>query len=81
MPETTQTPFAAAWPKNVIARYLTLANATVDLIKTNDDSPAYIDGGHCTGCGHSITWMGEEFGRREAQAHAATCRALPRPTA
>lgn len=81
MPDTIPTPFATAWPENVIARYLTLANATVDLIRTNDSSPDYIDRGHCTGCGHSISWMREEYGREQAQSHAETCRALPRPTA
>ncbi|MCY0960850.1 hypothetical protein [Streptomyces sp. H27-H5] len=81
MSETIQAPFAASWPKGVIARYLTLANATVDLIRTKNSSPAYIDGGHCTGCGHTIEWMQEEYGRERAQSHAETCRALPNPTA
>ncbi|MFE4867704.1 hypothetical protein [Streptomyces sp. NPDC056682] len=69
---------ANAWPEDVIARYLTLAGATVDLFRANPES-TYIDSGHCTGCGHLIDWTAEEFGRKEAQRHAEKCRALPRP--
>lgn len=69
---------ATAWPEDIIARYLTLAGATVDLFRANPNS-TYIDSGHCTGCGHPIDWTAEEFGRKEAQGHAEKCRALPRP--
>ncbi len=80
MPENTKTAFAAAWPADVIARYLTVAGATFDLFR-RDASSNYISGGRCTGCTHSISWMEERFGREKAQSHAETCRALPRPPA
>ncbi|MEV6580231.1 hypothetical protein AB0M92_18935 [Streptomyces sp. NPDC051582] len=80
MRKNTQTAFAAAWPKGVIARYQTVAGATVDLIRSAGGDPAYIDGGHCTGCDHSIKWTREEYGREQAQSHAETCRAMPKPT-
>lgn len=71
-------PFADAWPDGVIARYLTVAGATVDLIKTKPDS-GYVDGGDCTGCGYHIDWTTVNSARYKAQTHAETCRALPRP--
>jgi hypothetical protein len=73
---TSQTP----WPDGVIARYLTVAAATVDLRPQprNEKTHAYAD---CTGCGLHIHWARTEYVREYAQEHAEKCRALPRPTA
>lgn len=114
MPETT-------WPEGVIARYLTVAGATVDIteeaVKRTEGEPGYIPlgNGHsgyrqpeevvditltatCSGCTatdrHEFTGI-YAFARKDfldalgswnspkswAQAHAETCRALPKPTA
>lgn len=70
MPETT-------WPAGVIGRYLTAGGATVDLRATDDNSHWY----DCAGCGHRWTHPSESCIRRNAQAHAEKCRAIPRPTA
>ncbi|WP_236241142.1 hypothetical protein [Streptomyces sp. CC228A] len=70
------TAFPTAWPKSVIARYLTVAGATVDLTGCGDHT--YY---RCTGCGyttHGISVI-ERVARERAQGHAETCRALPRP--
>jgi hypothetical protein len=73
----TSTTFAAAWPEGVIARYLTVAGATVDL--TGGGNHTYY---RCTGCDFGKgTWWNERTALDHAQAHAETCRALPRPTA
>ncbi|MBX9392252.1 hypothetical protein K4749_01225 [Streptomyces sp. TRM72054] len=69
-------PFAAPWPEGVIARYLTLVGATVDLRGRDENTSAT-----CTGCGERITLFGERRTRELAQAHAERCRALPRPEA
>lgn len=75
VPETIQ---QTAWPEGVIARYLTVSGATVDLRAERSDG-AYIDSGDCTGCGFHIDWGPLKYARQKAQAHAETCRALPRP--
>lgn len=95
------------WPDGVIARYLTVGGATVDVI----ERAGYYDVKHptetqaaCTGCSMAETfewgWSPShaEFGtgpqpnfdeggrwttpeaRDWAQAHAETCRAMPKPT-
>jgi hypothetical protein len=71
-------PFADSWPDGVFARYLTVAGATVDLVKAKPES-GYVDGGDCTGCDYHIDWTPVKFARQKAQAHAETCRALPKP--
>ncbi|MFI9154517.1 hypothetical protein [Streptomyces sp. NPDC053367] len=82
MPQSTSTtpqqpsPFAAPWPNGVIARYLTLAGATVDLRGGLSDTTS-----SCTGCGEYEYPNSESYVRRRAQAHAEVCRALPRPKA
>lgn len=67
--------YTQPWPVGVIARYLTVAGATVDLTRT--------DGGlttsYCTSCGDSRFPNTEVYVRSEAQRHAERCRALPRP--
>lgn len=67
--------FAAPWPAGVVARYLTVAGATVDL--TGGGDRTYY---RCTGCGYGgHMWWHEDTARGRAQSHAETCRALPRP--
>jgi hypothetical protein len=70
-------PFAQPWPQGVIARYLTIAGATVDLTRTNDGKTV----SRCTGCGDARFPNSELFLRGEANSHAERCRALPRPEA
>ncbi|NUT24322.1 MAG: hypothetical protein HOV77_34650 [Hamadaea sp.] len=92
MPSTAQTatlsPFAESWPEGVIARYVTVGGATVDIeeIREGWKSPHW----RCHGCagtsrGAYTGPFGDPFTlseiREQAQAHAEKCRALPRPTA
>jgi hypothetical protein len=72
--DTTTT--AAAWPEGVIARYLTVAGATVDIREGSYDATDQT--GTCTGCGTSYT-RGPALTREWAQVHAEKCRALSRP--
>ncbi|MEV7154884.1 hypothetical protein AB0N77_09695 [Streptomyces misionensis] len=72
-------PATEPWPDGVIARYLTVAGATVDL--TGSD---YGADGICNGCqttpsksGYSSSHI--DVVRMWAQRHASECRALPRP--
>jgi hypothetical protein len=96
---TTQAePTPAPWPEGVIARYLTVGGALVDVshdMKLIDDTQPNLSIAHCGGEGckasHHELWI--NYGYREdngsrgadqevgkwAQAHAETCRALPRP--
>jgi len=94
---TTQaqpSPATQPWPDDVIARYVTVAGATVDITYTSHSSLLLAT---CTGCDHvDRTDTGgmaydppeKEQARIEqhlpanrelAQAHASVCRALPRP--
>ncbi|MES9522434.1 hypothetical protein [Streptomyces capoamus] len=66
------------WEPGIVARYLTIGGATVDL-KQDETSRGYVDDIDCTGCGYHSGWTKVEFARAEAQAHAEKCRALPRP--
>lgn len=74
-PPQQPSPVTEPWEAGVIARYLTVGGATVDLT----------GGGHatryrCTGCGDGTDIGGNEGRAREiAQGHAEKCRALPRP--
>jgi hypothetical protein len=70
-------PFAQPWPDGVIARYLTIAGATVDLRPASDGKVQ----SKCTGCGEFWYPSSGGYIRREAQAHAERCRALPHPEA
>ena len=74
----------ATWPEGVIARYLTVAEATVDI--TCNGNPHW----SCTACpGTSRGAYTGPFGypftideiHEQAQAHAEKCRAMPKPTA
>lgn len=94
------------WPERVIARYLTVGGATVDLTETGprDGDLLEVTIASCGGCPatrreqwpdgtydyasqfHPIKRadaiaIAEEAARAWAQAHAETCRALPRPAA
>lgn len=68
----------SAWPNGVIARYLTVGGATVDIDDRNSSQ--------CTGCDQTDEndrWVSRtnstSRARTWAQAHAEKCRALPRP--
>ncbi|WP_030423265.1 hypothetical protein [Streptomyces sp. NRRL F-5065] len=71
-------PVAPAWPEGVIARYRTVGGATVDQIDLGTDTYWRYEI-QCTGCPHKDDFMEELSARQAAQAHAETCRALPRP--
>ncbi|MGW7786021.1 hypothetical protein [Streptomyces tricolor] len=73
-----QPPTPAPWPDGVIARYLTVAGATVDL-RDNEDAARWRYDTKCTGCPHKDAFTAEEYAHHDAQAHAERCRALPRP--
>lgn len=67
----------ATWPEGVFARYQTVVEASVDLRWHNaDEGYAFAD---CTGCGKHFSWEHDRFTREKAQAHAESCRAVPRP--
>lgn len=87
---------AEAWPDGVVARYLTVAGATVDITDASarDYIIATCTGERCgwqerTGLDGYIYDTPEQTqarieerlpeNQRAAQAHAETCRALPRP--
>jgi hypothetical protein len=64
------------WPEGVLARYLTVAGATVDIHQGADGYTS----ARCTGC--PIGYTGDEMTAHDrAQQHAEKCRALPRPPA
>ncbi|HET6359174.1 hypothetical protein [Streptomyces sp.] len=72
----------AAWPASVLFRFLTIGGATVDISPT--DGPG-CHRAHCNGCAAtSQTRRGSDGLANSvkpwAQAHAETCRAMPRPT-
>ncbi|MEU5596637.1 hypothetical protein [Streptomyces sp. NPDC020298] len=92
---TAPSVFAEPWPSKVIARYATVAGATVDLMQLDSATRS-----KCLGCGshedHAIRDYYYSHGSREpvyfanrdkadreahkwAQAHAEMCRALPKP--
>lgn len=80
----------ALWPENVVARYLTVGGATVDLVEKSDEIT-----GSCNGCpneSHSFHFdpcctgdRMEQFVTSQAtgwaQTHAGKCRAMPKPGA
>ncbi|CAM5429405.1 MULTISPECIES: hypothetical protein [Streptomyces] len=67
-----------AWPEGVIARYLTVAEATVDITDTGEDS-YWRYAVACTGCPQATSDDREAWTHAWAQSHAETCRAMPRP--
>lgn len=96
MPSSARTTESAAWPGGVIARYVNVVGAHVDITYASHSG---LITATCTGCGWvDLTDTGgyaydppeKEAARVEkalpesreyAQAHAEKCRALPRPTA
>jgi hypothetical protein len=72
-------PRTAPWPKNTIARYLTVAGATIDLRRPTNDNGALH--GECGGCDEYFGINADSIVKPKAQAHAEKCRALPRPAA
>jgi hypothetical protein len=79
----------AAWPEDVIARYLTVGGAVVDIAHDTDATVA-----RCGGCGayraeewrtYASRWDRSGNGGADAEArawaqeHAEQCRAMPRP--
>lgn len=75
-PAGQPTPRTEPWPQGVIARYLTVAGATVD-VRGGGDSASMT----CLGCGDGNASYVERRTRELAQGHAEKCRALPRPAA
>jgi hypothetical protein len=67
---------ATAWPEGVIARYMNLVGATVDLRERGITVLA-----RCSGCRFDVSSSSDGWVHDQAQAHAETCRALPRPEA
>ncbi|MFI8499430.1 hypothetical protein ACIGFK_13175 [Streptomyces sp. NPDC085524] len=63
-------------PASVIAQYLTVASATVDVTGSGLNTRY-----QCTGCHRTSPTWPEATTRTKAQTHAAKCRAIPRPTA
>lgn len=75
---TTDT--TTAWPEGVIARYLTVGGATIDVIDKGDGHyPAWRYEMACRGCPDELSDSHESLIRRRAQEHAETCRAMPCP--
>lgn len=72
--QAAQQPTPDAWPEGVIARYLTVAGATVD-VRGGEHSASMT----CLGCGEGHASFGERRTHELAQGHAEKCRALPRP--
>ena len=100
MPASAQTAPSAAWPEGVVARYLTVGGALVDVshdMKLISDTEPNLTIANCGGenCAASHHELWTHYGYRTdngskgadqevgkwAQAHAETCRVLPRPTA
>jgi hypothetical protein len=73
------TPNGMAWPQGVIARYVTVGGATVDIHEEEEDYVA-----RCTGCtamwsNGKSDWKLQYQVRPWTQSHAEKCRALPQP--
>ncbi|WP_258562956.1 hypothetical protein [Streptomyces phytophilus] len=73
-------PKAPGWPGGVLARYLTVGEAVVDVIdKGEGHSSVWRYEMECGGCTEKISDRSEYGIRRRAQSHAERCRALPKP--
>ncbi|MBO4271328.1 hypothetical protein [Microbispora triticiradicis] len=84
-----------AWPEGVIARYVTVGGATVDVTVEVYESGYQVEAtSTCTGCkdwdhdyqkrtslqsSEDARRRAEENAREWAQSHAEKCRAMPRP--
>ena len=73
-PPQQPSPWNVPWPDSCTARSWTVAGATVD-ITGSDHGTSY----RCTGCPYGSSGWHEDIAHERAQAHAETCRALPRP--
>lgn len=78
--ERVSTPWQLPWPDGCIARYFTVAGATVDITDNGKDEGWRYDVA-CTGCPRKDSFKIEDSVHRSAQAHASECRGLPRPQA
>jgi hypothetical protein len=90
--EAAQTDTTAAWPEGIM-RFLTQGGAEVHVTENGTfehrgfSNIAFKVTNHrwkCLGCGGNsdfYTRLDESDARDKANAHAAACRALPRPTA
>jgi hypothetical protein len=76
---TAQQPTGTAWPEGVVARYLTVGGATVDIIAFEDSPDAFEVA--CTGCANDLPYASIGEARRWSQGHAEWCRAMPKPEA
>jgi hypothetical protein len=76
MSSTASKQTSTAWPVGVVARYLNLVGAPVDVFETRN-------GGRfdCTGCPDGDTGVSRSVVHGWAQSHSEKCRAMPRPTA
>ncbi|MYR84061.1 hypothetical protein GTY41_03655 [Streptomyces sp. SID685] len=96
MPSSARTTASAAWPEGVLARYLTVAGAYIDLRYDDGNVKAKCLGERCPWADREITEVfyndtdevrDQKIAdvlpilQRAAQAHAEKCRAMPRPTA
>jgi hypothetical protein len=80
----TETLAVDPWPEGVVARYVTVAGGTIDITDGAGRRPHW----HCTACpatshgAYTGPW-GDPFTRgdihEQAQEHAETCRAMPKP--
>ncbi|WP_108990426.1 hypothetical protein [Streptomyces coelicoflavus] len=79
VPETTPAPAEAK--SNVLMRFLTQGGATVELRK--EAKPGRLVYPYlCLGCDYEFdNYDSIVHARGEANEHAATCRAMPKPTA
>ncbi|MCT2591124.1 hypothetical protein LHJ74_14605 [Streptomyces sp. N2-109] len=69
----------STWPEGVVARYLNLGGAPVDVTDLGGDLYLRYEM-KCRGCPETDTTEHEPTAHRWAQRHADTCRAMPRPS-
>lgn len=77
---------ADSWPEGIVARYLSVGGATVDISFAESSTLKGACEADCLGCGAS-DWIGiwnqpsnnEDECRTWAQQHAEKCRAMPKP--
>ena len=96
MPSSARTAQPGTWPEGVVARYVTVAEALVDIRYDNGTLRTRCSGEHCSWTERTSTRVfytdSDEVRDQKiadalpdlqpgAQAHAEKCRALPRPTA
>jgi hypothetical protein len=77
-PSPQPSPAAQPWPDGVIARYLTVGGATVDVADAGEET-YWRYSLACTGCPKTDMDSNESSILRCAQTHAEKCRAMSRP--